>query len=100
MAWPMMEWVLGQYYADEFKQVDNVERSVIVYGMGEAALTPLMVELEEVFAGVKVFSLPSVDHPKYGAHIELGVKGDDAKQVEVAFEAMMGRLKGMPVELG
>jgi len=28
------------------------------------------------------------------------VKGDDAKQVEVAFEAMMGRLKGMPVELG
>jgi len=24
---------------------------------------------------VKVFSLPSVDHPQYGHHIELGVKG-------------------------
>ncbi|HPT56935.1 MAG TPA: competence/damage-inducible protein A, partial [Casimicrobium sp.] len=25
--------------------------------------------------GVKVFSLPSVDHPQYGRHIDLGVKG-------------------------
>jgi hypothetical protein len=24
---------------------------------------------------VKVFSLPSVDHPEFGRHIELGVKG-------------------------
>ena len=26
----------------------------------------------------KVFSLPSVDHPEYGRHIELGVKGEVA----------------------
>jgi hypothetical protein len=49
----------------------------------EAALTPLMESIEARFAGIKVFSLPSVDHPQHGRHIELGVKpaqpgdGDD-----------------------
>jgi hypothetical protein len=40
----------------------------------EASLTPLMEDIEARFPGVKVFSLPSVDHPEYGRHIELGVK--------------------------
>ena len=39
------------------------ERSVIVFGAMEASLTPLMEDIEARFAGVKVFSLPSVDHP-------------------------------------
>jgi molybdopterin-biosynthesis enzyme MoeA-like protein len=54
------------------------ERSVIVFGGMEAALTPLMEAVEREFAGVKVFSLPSVDHPELGRHIELGVKGNPA----------------------
>jgi hypothetical protein len=37
-----------------------------------------MEEVEREFPGVKVFSLPSVDHPEWGRHIELGVKGDAA----------------------
>jgi hypothetical protein len=41
----------------------------------EASLTPLMEDIERLYPGVKVFSLPSVDHPQYGRHIELGVKG-------------------------
>ncbi len=49
---------------------------MIVFGAMEAALTPLMEAIETEFAGVKVFSLPSVDHPEWGRHIELGVKGD------------------------
>ena len=36
----------------------------------------LIERIEAEHAGVKVFSLPSVDHPEYGRHIELGVKGD------------------------
>jgi hypothetical protein len=57
---------------------------VIVFGAMEAALTPLMEAIEARFPGIKVFSLPSVDHPQHGRHIELGVKpaqpglGDDA----------------------
>ena len=49
---------------------------MIVYGAAEAALTPLMEALESAHPGAKVFSLPSVDHPEHGRHIELGVKGE------------------------
>ena len=75
MAWPMIEWVLDHHYAALHGQGTQHEKSVIVFGAMEAALTPLMERIEAEFAGVKVFSLPSVDHPQYGRHIELGVKG-------------------------
>ena len=75
MAWPMIEWVLDQRYAHLHGKGVSSEKSVIVFGAMEATLTPLMERIEAAFAGVKVFSLPSVDHPLYGRHIELGVKG-------------------------
>jgi molybdopterin-biosynthesis enzyme MoeA-like protein len=75
MAWPMIEWVLDQQYAHLHGGGRQVERSVIVYGAMEASLTPLMEAIEARHLGVKVFSLPSVDHPVHGRHIELGVKG-------------------------
>jgi molybdopterin-biosynthesis enzyme MoeA-like protein len=75
MAWPMIEWVLDTHYRHLFRQSAWLEQSVIVYGALEATLTPLMEAVEARHAGVKVFSLPSVDHPEHGRHIELGVKG-------------------------
>ncbi len=78
MAWPMMEWVLDEHCRQWFNRRPQTERSVVVYGAMEAALTPLMEKVETGHAGVKVFSLPSVDHPVHGRHIELGVKGDSA----------------------
>lgn len=75
MAWPMMEWVLDTHYAHLLHQQIYAERSVIAFGAMEAALTPLMERIEQDHPGIKVFSLPSVDHPEYGKHIELGVKG-------------------------
>jgi len=75
MAWPMMAWVLDTFYAAHFHTEVRIEKSVIVMGAMEATLTPLMLAIEARFAGVKVFSLPSVDHPEFGRHIELGVKG-------------------------
>lgn len=76
MAWPMLEWVLDTHYPHLFRAGAWIEQSVIVFGAMEATLTPLMEAIEQEHPGVKVFSLPSVDHPKYGRHIELGVKGD------------------------
>ena len=76
MAWPMIEWVLDTHYPHLFRAGAWVEQSVIVFGAMEATLTPLMEAIEREHPGVKVFSLPSVDHPQYGRHIELGVKGD------------------------
>ena len=76
MAWPMLEWVLDTHYPHLFRAGAWIEQSVIVFGAMEATLTPLMEAIEREHPGVKVFSLPSVDHPQYGRHIELGVKGD------------------------
>jgi molybdopterin-biosynthesis enzyme MoeA-like protein len=75
MAWPMIEWVLERDCAVWFNRAPQTEHSVIVHGGMEATLTPLMQRIEAAHPGIKVFSLPSVDHPVHGRHIELGVKG-------------------------
>ena len=98
MAWPMIEWVLDQRYAQLHRRERSVERSVIVFGAMEASLTPLMEDIEARFADVKVFSLPSVDHPQWGRHIELGVKGPGNGLA--AFTALLDGLKQFGAHLG
>ena len=63
MAWPMMAWVLDTHYAHLHHSAAYMEKSVIVMGSMEATLTPLMLDIESDHPDVKVFSLPSVDHP-------------------------------------
>ena len=87
MAWPMIEGVLDQHYAEFFNRTPQTEQSVVVYGAMEAALTPLMERIEKMHPLVRVFSLPSVDHPQYGRHIELGVKGP-APSVPAAWQEL------------
>ncbi|MBH1958160.1 MAG: competence/damage-inducible protein A [Burkholderiales bacterium] len=99
MAWPMIEWVLDQRYAHLHQKSSFIEKSVIVMGSMEATLTPLMLAIEAGHAGVKVFSLPSVDHPEYGRHIELGVKGA-ADAVSVAYPALLSGLHQFNLQLG
>jgi molybdopterin-biosynthesis enzyme MoeA-like protein len=99
MAWPMIESVLDQHYGHWFQRAAWIEKSVIVFGAMEASLTPMMEALEARFAGVKVFSLPSVDHPEYGRHIELGVKGHP-DLVNPAYPAMLADLHVFGAKLG
>jgi len=99
MAHPMIGWVLDQRYAALHGSGRQQERSVIVMGAMEATLTPLMEAIEDRFAPVKVFSLPSVDHPQWGRHIELGVKGV-ADQVGPAFAALHDGLRAIRAQLG
>jgi molybdopterin-biosynthesis enzyme MoeA-like protein len=99
MAWPMMEWVLDTHYRDWQHQRVLAERSVIVFGAMEAALTPLMEALEARHAGIKVFSLPSVDHPQWGRHIELGVKGE-AQGLDAPYAELLQGLRDFGAELG
>jgi molybdopterin-biosynthesis enzyme MoeA-like protein len=99
MAWPMVEWVLDHLYLHLHRQQAYVEKSVIVFGAMEAALTPLMLRLEADFAGIKVFSLPSVDHPQFGRHIELGVKGSPA-DVDLAYPVMLNELHNFGAKIG
>jgi hypothetical protein len=58
-----------------------------------------MERIESRFEGVKVFSLPSVDHPEWGKHIELGVKGEQAL-AEVAFGELKAALQASGAPLG
>jgi molybdopterin-biosynthesis enzyme MoeA-like protein len=99
MAWPMIEWVLDRHFRHLHVAPSTQERSVIVFGAMEAALTPLMEAIEAEFAGVKVFSLPSVDHPEWGRHIELGVKGDPAR-LESAYARLRDGLEREGASLG
>ena len=99
MAWPMIEWVLDQHYRALHGQGAMREKSVIVFGAMEATLTPLMERLEARFEGVKVFSLPSVDHPQWGRHIELGVKGR-ADRLDAAYAEMLAGLVEHGAKLG
>ena len=99
MAWPMIEWVLDTHCSHLFERGVRMEKSVIVFGAMEGTLTPLMEDIERLFPGVKVFSLPSVDHPEYGRHIELGVKGDRLA-VPDAYAALLAGLRQFDARIG
>jgi molybdopterin-biosynthesis enzyme MoeA-like protein len=95
MAWPMIEWVLDTHYSHLHNQVVIQERSMRVFDIGEADATPLMEQIESQFAGIKVFSLPSMGEAGVRRHIELGVKGKSPK-IDDAFL----RLKNGVIALG
>ena len=99
MAHPMIESLLDTRYAKLHRRNAWAERSVIVYGSMEATLTPLMEDIESRHPGVKVFSLPSVDHPQFGRHIELGVKGEPGL-LDAAYPALLEGLQQYAVKLG
>jgi len=99
MAWPMVAWVLDTQYAHLFHRDAWQEKSIVVYGAMEASLTPLMEAVERAHAPIKVFSLPSVDHPVHGKHIELGVKGPVAL-VDGAYAALLAGLREFGAQFG
>ena len=99
MAWPMVASTLDTHYSAFFQTAAWIEKSVIVLGAMESNLTPLMEVLERNHPNIKVFSLPSVDHPEYGRHIELGVKGL-ISHVEPAYSAMFASLSADGCKLG
>lgn len=98
MAWPMIEYLLDTEYRSWHQKDAWQERSVVVLGALEATLTPLMEAVEREHP-VKVFSLPSVDHPQYGRHIELGVKGPPPA-VNQAFARLLEGLNAHGAQLG
>jgi len=88
MAHPMLDWLLDDRYREASAAGGRTLRAVRVRGTNESALIPVFQRIEADFAGVLTFSLPSVDHPEYGPHIEIGVKGLDAGLVGEAMHAL------------
>lgn len=88
MAWPMIEWVLDTRYRDRFDAETEAERGMIVTGLNEGTLTPLMDAVEREFPGVRVYSLPRIDpERRFRYEIDLGVKGRE-DTVEAAFQRL------------
>lgn len=99
MAWPMMEAVLDQWHQDLHGSAVQREHAVVVRRGIESRLTPLMLDIEARHPGIKVFSLPSVDHPEHGRHVELGVKGRP-ELVAAAFEDLRAGLVHLGADMG
>jgi molybdopterin-biosynthesis enzyme MoeA-like protein len=96
MAWPMIEWVLETHYRALFGAGAEAERGMIVRGLNEGTLTPLMEAVEAEFPGIHVFSLPRIDPAqRFRYEIDLGVKGE-AERLDAAFD----RLRAGVQELG
>ena len=91
MAWPMVEWVLDTCYRDRFDAHKWEEGSMLVFEAGESQLIPAMRAVEAAFAGIKVFSLPSMGADGSRIHVELGVRGDPAL-VRQAMEALQAEV--------
>jgi molybdopterin-biosynthesis enzyme MoeA-like protein len=87
MARPMVEWVLDTRYRNLFDRDRWSEESILVFDAGESQLIAAMEAVGAAYAGVKVFSLPSMGEDGSRRHVELGVRGDPA-QVEEAAEAL------------
>jgi len=87
MAWPMAEWILDTRYRQLFDRDRWTEDSIVVYEAGESQLIPAMEAVGALYAGVKVFSLPSMGADGSRRHVELGVRGDP-KQVTQAADAL------------
>ncbi len=75
MAWPMAEWVLDTYYADDFRQNAETEAVILVWEGLEGNMLELMRQTEADFPGIVVFSLPSFGSETMRRHVELGVRG-------------------------
>lgn len=84
MAWPMIESVLDTRFRDLHHTSARGERSLLVFGLAESTLAPLMERIERDRAPVRVFSLPSVGEAGARGHIELGVRGP-APEIDAAF---------------
>ncbi|MDX9973804.1 MAG: molybdopterin-binding protein [FCB group bacterium] len=87
MAWPMAEWVLDSYYADDFRQNAEVEAAILVWEGLEGTMLDLMRRTEADFPGLVVFSLPSFGSETVRRHVELGVRGEPAA-VAIAIEVL------------
>ena len=74
MAWPMMAWVLDNWYAHLHAAGRITESAIVVRGAGESQLIDLMNACLARFPGIKVFSLPHMSEAD--RYIELGVRGE------------------------
>lgn len=106
MAHPMAEWVLRSHYADSFHRISSAQRTILVYGLPESRITPLMEDLERTYAGIRTYSLPSTGRTEADGthilpHIEFGLKaeGGACVHIDTAWAQALAVLRELGAEL-
>ncbi len=95
MAWPMMEWVLDNHYAN--LQTNKKTELAITVFTNEGLLIPLMKTINENYKDVSVFSLPTMAKDRNKPQLQMGVKGI-GPQVTESMQYMQDALKDMEIE--
>lgn len=94
MAWPMMEWVLDTHYRQWFQEAAEIDHSMVVYRLFEAAVTSLLEELTRDYPELRIYSLPSAPvpgDPSARRHLELGIKLPVHASVDAAMRGRFDR---------
>lgn len=81
MAWPMLEWVLENYYRDRFPKQRPRTAVLLVRDTVETALVPLLERLGAQHRQVRIGCLATLDGP--GPRIELSVTGSESEVARV-----------------
>ncbi|SCB72449.1 MULTISPECIES: competence/damage-inducible protein A [Snodgrassella] len=101
MAHPMAQWVLDQYYRQNFFQHKLETKAALVDGIPESRIVPLMEQIEQYWPGIKTFSLPTIreDLPAneqiHQYRLEFGLKawGKDCAMLPEVWEDAVQKLK-------
>ena len=74
MAWPMIDWILKNYYGLLMAQKKIFDQSIWIDVRSESTLIDLMNKIEQKFQHINIYSLPKMTPKKT---IEFGIKGDE-----------------------
>lgn len=73
MAWPMIEWVLDQHYADFHAPGSRTEQAIAVWDARESDVIPLMESFVARHADLRLSCLPGASGGRF--QLELGLRG-------------------------
>jgi len=94
MAQPMMEWVLDNLYP-QLADAHYREEALLISGVGEGVLIPIMESVMKEWPDVKVFCLPMMGQA--GPSVELGAKGN-THAVKAVMTEIRHQLKAQMIE--
>ena len=86
MAWPMLEWVLDNYYRERFHRSVEIEQAILVWEGSESVLLDMMQRIAVKYPQATLFSLPSLGNENRRHHIELGLRGNPEQVVAAMAE--------------
>lgn len=93
MAWPMLDWVLDEHYAELAQEGQTIESLLRVVNVPESDLIPQMELIEAAFPSIRLSCLP---HAESGKIInEYGFRGQPDLVV-----AAMSKFKTLVIEAG